>query len=74
MSKTFSGKEVVKVLCREFGFFVVSQRGSHVKLHRKNGNRTIVTIVPMHRELAHGTLLGLLEMAEIDIGDFVKSA
>ncbi|MEK7546969.1 MAG: type II toxin-antitoxin system HicA family toxin [Patescibacteria group bacterium] len=74
MSKTFSGKEVVKVLCREFGFFVVSQRGSHIKLNRKNGNRTIVTIVPMHRELAHGTLLGLLEMAEIDISDFIKSA
>ena len=73
MSKTFSGKEVVKVLCREFGFFVVSQRGSHIKLNRKNGNRTIVTIVPVHRELAHGTLLGILEMAEIDITEFIKS-
>ena len=73
MSKTFSGKEVVKVLCREFGFFVVSQRGSHIKLNRKNGNRTIVTIVPVHRELAHGTLLGILEMAEIDIAEFIKS-
>ncbi|OGZ00933.1 MAG: hypothetical protein A3B13_02745 [Candidatus Liptonbacteria bacterium RIFCSPLOWO2_01_FULL_45_15] len=73
MSKTFSGKLVVKVLCREFGFFVVSQRGSHIKLNRKKGNRTIVTIVPMHNELAHGTLLGVLEMAEIDTGDFIKS-
>ena len=73
MSKTFSGKLVVKVLCREFGFFVVSQKGSHIKLNRKNGNRTIVTIVPMHNELAHGTLLGVLEMAEIDISDFIKS-
>lgn len=73
MSKTFSGKEVVKVLCREFGFFVVSQKGSHVKLKKKYGNKTVVTIVPMHRELAHGTLLGLLEMAEIDFNEFIKS-
>ncbi|MDO8664699.1 MAG: type II toxin-antitoxin system HicA family toxin [Candidatus Liptonbacteria bacterium] len=72
MSKTFSGKEVVKILCRDFGFFVVSQKGSHVKLNKKNGNRTIVTIIPMHRELAHGTLVGLLEMAEIDPRDFIN--
>lgn len=73
MPKTFSGKEVVKVLCRDFGFFVVSQRGSHVKLNKRGGNKTIVAIVPMHRELAHGTLLGILEMAEVDINDFINS-
>jgi len=73
MSKTFSGKEVIKILCREFGFFVVSQKGSHIKLNKKSGNRTIITIVPMHRELAHGTLLSLLEMAEVDINDFINS-
>ena len=70
MAKTFSGKEVVKVLIREFGFSFVSQKGSHAKLRKKVRGRAITTIVPMRRELAHGTLLGVLELAEIEEQDF----
>ena len=73
MAKTFSGKEVVKVLIREFGFSFVSQKGSHTKLRKKVRGRTITTIVPMHKELAHGTLLGVLELAETDEEDFRKA-
>ena len=73
MAKTFSGKEVVKILTRKFGFFLISQRGSHVKLRRKTGGKSLTTIVPMHKELAHGTLIGILELAEITEEDFKKA-
>lgn len=66
MAKTFSGKEVVKILIREFGFSFVSQKGSHVKLRKKTGRRNVTTVVPLHKELARGTLLGILELAEIE--------
>ena len=68
MAKTFSGKQVIKILCKYFGFAVVSQKGSHVKLR----NKTLTTIVPMHKELARGTFRGILELAEVTEEDFLK--
>ncbi len=73
MAKTFSGKEVVKILCKKFGFAFVSQKGSHVKLRKRIIGKTITTIVPMHKELARGTLLGVLELAEISEDDFLEA-
>lgn len=73
MSKIFSGKKVIKILCRKFGFYFVSQKGSHVKLRKESGNRKITTIIPFHKELSPGTLRGILELAEIDEKEFLKS-
>jgi len=70
MPKTISGKEVIKILCRGFGFSLISQKGSHVKLQKKLANRTITTIVPLHKELAKGTLFGVLKLAEVEEEDF----
>jgi len=70
--KIFSGKETIKILCREFGFYFVSQKGSHVKLARKSGKREIITVVPLHKELAVGTFKGVLELAEIKLEDFLS--
>ena len=70
MPKTISGKNIVKILCREFNFYFVSQRGSHVKLKKKVANQIIVTIVPLHRELAICTLKGVLELAKVDEKEF----
>jgi predicted RNA binding protein YcfA (HicA-like mRNA interferase family) len=64
--KTVSGKKVVKVLCKHFGFTVVSQRGSHVKL----ASPRATTIVPNHKELAHGTLKGALRLAKVTEKEF----
>ena len=72
MPKTFSGKQVIKILCRDFGFYFVSQKGSHVKLNKKLHNKEIITIVPVHRELSQGTLKGALELAEVDEKEFRK--
>lgn len=70
MRKPLSGIKVIKVLCKEFGFFFVSQKGSHVKLKKILINREVVTIVPSHKELTVGTLKGALELAEVNEKDF----
>jgi len=70
MPKSASGDEVIKLLTKHFGFLFVSQKGSHVKLKKQSAGRTVVTIVPRHRELAIGTLRGVLELALIDFKEF----
>lgn len=74
MPKTFSGKQVVKVLCREFGFYFTSQKGSHVKLRKRIKNQEINTIIPLHKELAPGTLRGVLDLAQVDEKEFRERA
>lgn len=48
------------------GFHFVSQKGNH----RKYTNGKCVVIVPMHSELAKGTLKSILAQAEISIEEF----
>ena len=63
-----SGREVVRALAR-VGFSEVSQRGSHLKLRSQEG-RTV--IVPMHRELARGTLRSILRQADLTVEAFIE--
>lgn len=51
-----SGEKLIKAL-KKGGFQVVRQRGSHVSLQKENYK----TVVPLHHELAKGTLLGILK-------------
>ena len=66
MAKPLSAKIVIKILCKEFGFCFVSQKGSHVKLRKIAGKQEITTIVPFHKELSPGTLKGILDLAQIE--------
>ncbi|MFH1437700.1 MAG: type II toxin-antitoxin system HicA family toxin [Pseudomonadota bacterium] len=66
MSKTFSGRQVVKAL-RRSGFVVDHQRGSHVFLH--NLEKNISVVVPHHKELKKGTLNNILKKAGLTIED-----
>lgn len=61
--RRLSGAEVTRILS-EFGFHVVSQRGSHMKLRRvtQSGERQTLT-VPNHRELDNGTLRAIVRQA-----------
>lgn len=63
-----SGGDVVKAL-QLVGFVQVSQRGSHVKLRDETGR---VVIVPMHKELAKGTLRSILRQANLEVTEFIK--
>lgn len=72
MPKSASGKEVVKILTKEFGFLFISQKGSHAKLKKSGLRGEIIIIVPMHKELARGTLRGVCDLAQIDFEEFKK--
>ncbi len=72
MPKSGSGKTVVKLLEKYYGFEIVGQKGSHVKLRKHSLRGTLTTVVPMHRELAFGTLRSVLKLADIDYEDFKK--
>lgn len=58
--------DVIKAL-QECGFYYVSQKGSH----RKYTDGSRVVIVPMHDEVAKGTLRSILTQAGITIDDFL---
>lgn len=63
-----SGSEAIAALGKT-GFARVSQRGSHVKLRNEAGR---TAIVPLHRELAPGTLRSVLRQAGLSVDEFVK--
>ncbi|MDD2216758.1 MAG: type II toxin-antitoxin system HicA family toxin [Eubacteriales bacterium] len=62
--------DIIKVLTG-LGFQKVSQKGSHAK-YVKQGNPTRTTIIPMHREVARGTLKSILEQADITLDVFLE--
>ena len=62
-----SGQETVTAL-KKIGFAEIGQRGSHVKL-RNQRDRT--AIVPIHRELARGTLAADLRQSDITVSEFI---
>lgn len=74
MTKVFSGKQIIRVLEKNFEFVVVSQKGSHVKLQKTTNGKNLTTIVPNHKEVLQGTLKGILDLAEIDKKEFLKFA
>ena len=63
-----SGRAVVRALAKA-GFVEVSQRGSHLKLRNPAGK---TVIVPLHRELARGTLRSILRQADLTVEAFVE--
>jgi predicted RNA binding protein YcfA (HicA-like mRNA interferase family) len=66
LSRTFSGKAVVKAL-RRTGYVVDHQRGSHIFLH--NLEKNISLVIPLHKELKKGTLHGILKRAGLSLED-----
>ncbi len=62
-----SGSEAVSL--GKVGFVRVSQRGSHVKLRNEAGK---TAVVPLHRELAHGTLRSVLRQAGLSVEEFAR--
>ena len=57
-----SGRELIRALSRA-GFEEVRTRGSHVSLRKITPERTYKTVVPLHKELARGTVNEILKQA-----------
>lgn len=66
-----SGIEVVKVLSK-IGFIHVRTKGSHAILNKQTNEGTITIPVPLHRELAKGTLKSIMRQAELETEDLLK--
>ncbi len=57
--RRLSGYEVAAIL-KPFGFLVVAQRGSHMKLKRMGPEGAQVLTIPSHTSLDVGTLRAIL--------------
>lgn len=53
--KVLSGKEIIVIL-GSFDFFIVGQKGSHVKMKRVIDNTAQTLTIPDHKELDRGTI------------------
>ncbi|MBU4173545.1 MAG: type II toxin-antitoxin system HicA family toxin [Actinobacteria bacterium] len=67
-----SGNETIKALER-LGFVQVRQRGSHVILKKTEASGSIGCVVPLHKELALGTIRGILRQVGVSVDDFLGS-
>ncbi|MBT9130563.1 MAG: hypothetical protein DDT42_01076 [candidate division WS2 bacterium] len=68
--KRISGEETIKQL-EKLGFEQVRQRGSHVVLKKQTADEEIGCVIPLHKELAIGTLRGILRQAKLTVEEFM---
>jgi predicted RNA binding protein YcfA (HicA-like mRNA interferase family) len=66
-----SGREAISAL-EKLGFEQVRQRGSHMVLKKQMPEGAVGCVVPLHRELAIGTLRGILRQAGVTSEEFIE--
>lgn len=66
-----SGERVIRALKRA-GFVELRQKGSHVSLEKRTGDKIWKTVVPMHSEVAKGTLADILKQCGLTLAEFLK--
>ena len=64
-----SGEQVIHAL-RGFGYAVVRQKGSHVRLRNDTDPRRLPVTVPLHDEIAFGTLKRILRDSKLSVEEF----
>jgi predicted RNA binding protein YcfA (HicA-like mRNA interferase family) len=63
-----SGKDLIRILTKHFGFRILRQKGSHVTLT----NDVSFITVPLHPELDKGTLRAILNDARVGRKEFLQ--
>ena len=66
-----SGAEAIRAL-EKLGFISVRQRGSHVVMKKTTTASDVGCVVPLHKELAIGTLMGIIRQAKITKEQFLE--
>jgi len=51
----------------------IKDRKEAMSFSKIQGKSKIVTVVPLHKEIKRGTLLGILKLAKISRKDFIKA-
>ncbi len=67
-----SAEEAIRSLER-LGFVQIRQRGSHVILKKGISTGDIGCVVPLHRELAIGTLRSILRQVGVTPEEFIEN-
>ena len=67
-----SGEVAIRTL-EKLGFRKSRQRGSHVILKKQTSEGEIGCVVPLHKELAVGTLRGILKQARLSTDEFIAN-
>ncbi len=67
-----SGSDAVKAL-EKLGFVQIRQRGSHVVLKKTTASGAVGCVVPLHSELAIGTIRGILRQAGVSVEEFLSA-
>lgn len=66
-----SGRDVIKILSK-IGFEHVRTKGSHAILNKQTEKGKITIPVPLHKELAKGTLKSIMRQAELSLEDLIN--
>ena len=67
-----SGFEVIKTL-QKLDFQIARQRGSHIVLRKSDENGDRGCSVPLHDNLAVGTLAGIIKQAKLTNEEFIRA-
>ena len=67
-----SGKATIRTL-EKMGFERLRQKGSHVILKKLTPDGAVGCVVPLHKELAVGTLRGILKQAGVSPDEFAAN-
>ncbi|MFH1524863.1 MAG: type II toxin-antitoxin system HicA family toxin [Chloroflexota bacterium] len=66
-----SGREIIRSL-EKLGFAQARQRESHMVMKKSTPEGNIGCVVPLHGEVAIGTLHSILKQAKISPDEFIK--
>ena len=67
-----SGSDLIKALAK-FGYVPVRQKGSHVRLRHATDPQRLPVTVPLHPEIAIGTLRRILRDAAITVEELLSA-
>ena len=65
-----SGKEMIKILSK-IGFVHIRTKGSHAILNKINEEKITIP-VPLHPELAKGTLRSIMKQTDLELKDLLN--
>jgi predicted RNA binding protein YcfA (HicA-like mRNA interferase family) len=51
---------------------IIRQRGSHIRLQKHQGERTLKLTIPAHIPVKRSTLSHIIKQAELDLDSFLK--